>query len=96
MVWSRPTYRRRFTFLPFGKGDGSFASWNGPPCGGPLYQRPWALVILPFCLRQSGAEADVRVRVRAGVVVAVAVEHTGIGGVVVVAAAVDQALYPSP
>ena len=47
-------------------------------------------------MRQSEAEADVRVRVGAGVVVAVAVEHASVGGIVVVATAVGQTLYPIP
>ena len=42
----------------------------------------------------SGAEANVRVGVRAAVVVAVAVEHACVRGVVIVAAGVEQALYP--
>ena len=42
----------------------------------------------------SGAEANVRVGVRAGVVVAVSVEDARVRGVRIVAAGVEQALYP--
>lgn len=51
---------------------------------------------LALLLRQSGAEADVGVRVGAVVVVAVAVEYPSVGTVVIVATAVEQTLYPSP
>lgn len=45
---------------------------------------------------QSGAEPDIRVCVRTGVVVAVGVANTRVGTVVVVTAAVEQPLHSIP